>query len=129
MPPPEQPPPPAPDRRSRIRATRSGSLLWKLLVLLVGGLFIALGLLLVVLPGPLTIPPVLLGLWIWSTEFAWAERLRLRAAVKARAALEAAKQRPVQSAAATFAGLLVLAVVLVAASRYDIAGRLRDLVG
>ena len=27
-----------------------------------------------VLPGPLTIPPVLLGLWIWSTEFEWAHR-------------------------------------------------------
>jgi hypothetical protein len=115
--------------RSRLRASATGSLLWKVLVLLVGGLFIALGLVLVVLPGPLTIPPVLLGLWIWSTEFAWAERLRVRAAVKARAALEAAKQRPVHSAAATFAGLLLLVVGLVAMRKYEIVDRLINAFG
>jgi hypothetical protein len=84
---------------------------------------------LVVLPGPLTIPPVLLGLWLWSTEFAWAERLRLRTAVKARAALEAARQRPVHSAAATFAGLLLLVAGLVALRRYDIVDRVIDALG
>ncbi|MDT7572059.1 MAG: hypothetical protein QOE05_2233 [Actinomycetota bacterium] len=115
--------------RSRLRATPAGSLLLKIAVLLVGGLFIALGLVLVVLPGPLTIPPVLLGLWIWSTEFAWAERLRLRAAVRGRAALEAAKQRPVQSAAATFAGLLLLVVALLVVRKYDIVDRVIDALG
>lgn len=114
--------------RTRLRASPSGSLLWKVLVLLVGGLFITLGLVLVVLPGPLTIPPVLLGLWIWSTEFAWAERLRLRAAVKARAALDASRQRPVHSAAATFAGVLLIVAVLVVMRRYDVVDRLIDLV-
>jgi hypothetical protein len=112
-----------------MRATGPGAVLLKLLVLLVGGLFIALGLVLVVLPGPLTIPPVLFGLWIWSTEFAWAERLRLRAAVKGRAALEAARRRPVHSAAATLAGLVLLVAGLVALRRYDIVGRVIDAVG
>jgi hypothetical protein len=121
--------PTGPEWRTRARGTRAGSLLWKIMVLLVGGFFIALGLVLVVLPGPLTIPPGLLGLWIWSTEFAWAERLRLRAAVKARAALEAAKQRPVHSAAATFAGLLLLVVGLVLARKYDIVNRVIDALG
>ena len=82
-----------------------------------------LGLVLVILPGPLTIPPVLFGLWLWSTEFAWAERLRARAAIRGRAALEAAKQRPVHSAAATFAGLLLLVAGLVALRKYDIVDR------
>ena len=115
--------PTGPAWRARLRATRAGSVFLKLAVLVVGGFFIAIGLVLVVLPGPLTIPPVLLGLWIWSTEFAWAERLRLRAAVKGRAALAAARQRPVHSAAATFAGLLLLVAGLLAISRYDIVDR------
>ena len=50
---------------------------WKRLigVFVAGLLFIAVGVALAVLPGPLTIPPVLLGLWVWSTEFAFAERI------------------------------------------------------
>ena len=42
-------------------------------VLFVAGLLlILLGLALIVLPGPLTIPPILLGLWLWSLEFEFA---------------------------------------------------------
>src|SRR5690242_8091920 len=44
-------------------------------VFVLGLAFIALGIALAVLPGPLTIPPVLLGLYVWSTEFSWAHRL------------------------------------------------------
>ncbi|MDX6223670.1 MAG: hypothetical protein QOE64_46 [Frankiales bacterium] len=118
-----------PTWRMRLRATRVGTWLLKLLVLVVGGVFIALGLVLVVLPGPLTIPPVLFGLWIWSTEFAWAERLRLRAAVRGRVALAAARARPVHAAAATFAGLALLVAGLVAARKYDIVDRVIDALG
>jgi hypothetical protein len=118
-----------PTWRGRLRATRVGSFLLKLAVLVVGGVFIAVGLVLVVLPGPLTIPPVLLGLWIWSTEFAWAERLRLRVAVRGRAALDLARRRPVHSAAATLGGVLVLVAALVALSRYDVVGRVSDAFG
>ena len=42
-------------------------------VLFVAGLLlILLGLALIVLPGPLTIPPILLGVWLWSLEFEFA---------------------------------------------------------
>jgi hypothetical protein len=51
-----------------------------------GLLFILLGLALAALPGPLTIPPILVGLYIWSTEFAWAGRLLERAKRSAREA-------------------------------------------
>ena len=38
-------------------------------IFVLGLLFILGGLALAVLPGPLTIPLVLLGLWVWSWEF------------------------------------------------------------
>jgi hypothetical protein len=112
-----------------MRATPAGSLLLKAIVLVVGAVFIAVGLVLVVLPGPLTIPPVLLGLWIWSTEFAWAERLRLRVAVHGRVAMEAARRRPVHSVAATFSGIVLLVVAILAFRKYDVVTRLIDAFG
>ena len=112
--------------RSQVRAMRAGGWLWKTLVFVAGLFFVTLGIGAVVLPGPFSIPPILLGLWIWSTEFAWAERLRVRAAVKARIAWEAAKQRPVSSAAATLAGLALLVVGLVLVRRYDVVERVLD---
>ena len=48
-------------------------------VLFVAGLLlILLGLALIVLPGPLTIPPILLGIWLWSLEFEFARHWRRR---------------------------------------------------
>src|SRR6478736_210418 len=48
-------------------------------VLFVAGLLlILLGLALIVLPGPLTIPPVLMGVWLWSLEFEFARQRLLR---------------------------------------------------
>ena len=115
--------------RARMRRTKSGATLLKLGVLVLGALFVVLGLALVVLPGPLTIPPILLGVYIWSTEFAWAERLRDRAAASAREAWEAAKRRPVSSAVITGGGLLLVAAAFVAASRYDVVDRVKDQFG
>src|SRR5688572_6735656 len=60
--------------RDNIRSKPGVAQAWRIGVFVVGLLFVALGIALAVLPGPLTIPPVLLGLWIWSTEFAWARR-------------------------------------------------------
>ena len=57
-------------------------------------LFVALGIALTVLPGPLTIPPVLLGLWVWSTEFEWARRFFAAFSRKARDAWQHARQHP-----------------------------------
>jgi hypothetical protein len=112
-----------------MRASRGGALLLKAIVFVAGAFFVALGAVLVVLPGPLTIPPMLLGLYIWSTEFAWAERLRVRVAVKARVGWEATKRRPMHSVAATASGLLLLVAAVVAAKRYDVVGRLMDALG
>jgi len=44
------------------------------IVLLFGGTIILLGLALVVLPGPFTLPLLLVGFAILGTEFAWAAR-------------------------------------------------------
>lgn len=113
----------APGWRARLRRSRVGSWLLKAVVFALGAVFIGLGLLLLVLPGPLTIPPVLLGLYIWSTEFAWAERLRARAATRARVALQAARRRPGHTAAATLSGLVLLAAAVLAAGRFRIVDR------
>jgi hypothetical protein len=115
--------------RARLRRTPGGALLLKGVVLLVGGVFIALGLVLVVLPGPLTIPPVLLGLYIWSTEFAWAERLRARMAVRGRAAWQATRRHPVHATAVTLLGLVAVVAVVVAVQHYAIVDRVTGLFG
>ena len=60
--------------RERVRSKPGLGHAYRVGVFAVGLLFIALGFALAVLPGPLTIPPVLIGLWIWSTEFRFAER-------------------------------------------------------
>jgi len=44
------------------------------IVLLLGGTIVLLGLALVVLPGPFTLPLLILGFAILGTEFAWAAR-------------------------------------------------------
>lgn len=109
--------------RARMRRTPGGAVLLKVLVFLLGALFVGLGAALVVLPGPLTIPPVLLGVYIWSTEFAWAERLRDKAAASAKEAWRKAKLRPVSSALVTGAGLVLAVAALVAVQRYDVVDR------
>ena len=115
--------------RARLRRHPVGSVVLKGVVLVVGLVFVALGAVLVVLPGPLTIPPVLLGLYIWSTEFAWAERLRARVAVQARTAWEVTKRRPFHAAAATATGLLLVAAALVAIRKYDVIDRVTGALG
>lgn len=115
--------------RARVRRTPGGALLLRLGVFLLGLFFVLLGLALVALPGPLTIPPILLGVWIWSTEFAWADRLLDRAKVSAQEAWEKSKRRPVLSALTTGSGLVALGVGIWLAGRYDVVERLTDVVG
>jgi len=50
----------------------------KTIVFLVGSTLIVTGLLLIILPGPFTLPLVVLGLVILALEFAWAESLLIR---------------------------------------------------
>ena len=50
----------------------------KTIVLLIGSTLIITGLLLVVLPGPFTMPLLILGLVVLALEFAWAESMLMR---------------------------------------------------
>ncbi len=115
--------------RARLRRTPGGALLLKALVFTAGLTFVVLGLVLIVAPGPLTIPPILLGLWIWSTEFAWADRQLDRAKARARVAWEDAQRRPVISSIVTGGGLVGLAVGIWLAGRYDLMSRALEVVG
>lgn len=112
-----------------MRRTPGGAQAVKVIVFVAGLLFILLGLALAALPGPLTIPPILLGLYIWSTEFAWADRLLDRARASAQEAWEKAKQKPVVTAVVTFAGVIAFAVGVWLVLRYDLVDRAKELVG
>lgn len=129
MSPPETRAPSATGWRARLRRTPGGAQLLKTAVFLLGLAFVLLGCALIVAPGPLTIPPILLGVWIWSTEFAWADRLLLRARRSAQEAWEDAKRRPVISALVTVSGLVALAVAVWAMGRYDLVARGLELLG
>lgn len=58
----------------------------RMIVAVLGGTLILLGALLVVLPGPFTLPLILLGLVVLASEYHWAERL-----------LEKSRQRAAQA--------------------------------
>ena len=99
--------------RHRLRSRRSTAHAWRVVVFLTGLAFILLGVALVVLPGPLTIPPILLGLWIWSTEFEAAQRLVDKFQAQAREAWEDIKRHPVRAGLITGAGVIGLVVFVV----------------
>lgn len=115
--------------RARLRRTPGGALLLRAVVFVVGLLFVLLGIALVALPGPLTIPPILVGVYIWSTEFAWADRLLERAKKSAREALEQARRRPIVSAVVTIGGLAALGVAIYLADRYMLLARALEALG
>lgn len=112
-----------------MRRTPGGAHAVKVIVFVVGLLFILLGLALAALPGPLTIPPILLGLYIWSTEFAWADRLLDRARRSALETWEKAKEKPVLTGLITTSGLIAFGIGVWLVLKYDLLGRLKDLVG
>ena len=115
--------------RARLRRTPGGAIALKIGVLVVGMLFIALGLAAAVLPGPLTIPPMLLGLYVLASEFDWADRLLQRAKHSAQEAWEKAKQKPVLSAVTTIGGLVAAGVVIWAVGHYDLVDKARTALG
>ncbi len=82
--------------RHRIRSKPGLAQLWRVGVFVAGLLFVVLGIALAVLPGPLTIPPVLVGLWIWSTEFDWARRFFLTLPPQGRGGVVARQAPPRQ---------------------------------
>jgi uncharacterized membrane protein YbaN (DUF454 family) len=99
-------------------------------VLFVAGLLlIVTGLVLIVLPGPLTIPPILLGLWLWSLEFEFARHWLRPVKEKGAAAWDQAQEKPVHTSVVTVLGLVGAAVLIWAALRYDWLDRGRELIG
>ncbi len=104
--------------REKVHGTRATSLAWRTAVFVAGLLCVALGIALTVLPGPLTIPPMVLGLWIWSTEFAWARSIFATAVRKARSTWAHARAHPASSAAITVGGLAAAGVAIWAVGHY-----------
>ena len=115
--------------RDRVRSKGGVRYVWRIGVFLVGLLCIGAGFALAVLPGPLTIPPVLLGLWIWSTEFEWAHRLFVTFQKKGKAAWEHARRHPVSATIITVGGLVAAGAAIWATGHYDLVDRAKDLVG
>ena len=114
--------------RDRIGAKPGLREAYRLGVFVAGFLFIGLGIALMALPGPLTIPPVLVGLWIWSTEFAFAERFFDQFKEKAQDAWEHAKAHPVTSSLVTIGGLVLAGVAFWAVGHYELVDKAKDLV-
>jgi len=108
--------------RDRIRRLPAGEVIVHAAVFLLGALLILTGLLLAVLPGPLTIPPILLGLVVWSMEFDFAERWLDPIERRAQQAWDAAKKRPWRTGAITGAGLLGAGVASYLFVRWDVLG-------
>ena len=115
--------------RERMRSNPVTRLPYRITVFIVGLLCILAGVALAVLPGPLTIPPVLLGLWIWSWEFRFAQKLFESFQRKARDAWAHAKQRPVTSALITVFGIAAAAVAMWAVVHYELVAKAKDAIG
>jgi hypothetical protein len=99
-------------------------------VLFVAGLVLILtGLVLIVLPGPLTIPPILLGLWLWSLEFEFARRWLRPVRAKGAVAWAQARDRPVWTGLVTVLGLVGAGMLVWAVLRSDLLSRGQDLIG
>ncbi len=120
---------PARGWRDRVRSKPGARHAYRVGVFVLGLLCIVIGLALAVLPGPLTIPPVLLGLWIWSTEFRFARRFFDVFKRKGRDAWAHAKARPASSAAITIGGLAVAAVAIWAISYFELVAKGKDAAG
>ena len=115
--------------RDRVRSKPGVGLAYRVGVFLAGLLFIILGFALAVLPGPLTIPPVHLGRWLWSTEFRFAQRFFESFKRKAREAWAHAKQHPLSSAAITLGGIAAAVAVAWAVKHFGLVAKAQDAVG
>jgi putative transmembrane protein PGPGW len=120
---------PPDSRRERIRAKPVVGQCYRVGVFVAGLLCIALGVALAVLPGPLTIPPVLLGLWIWSTEFRFAKRFFESFKAKAHDAWAHAKRHPTSSAAITIGGLVAAGTAMWAVVHFELVDKAKSAVG
>jgi hypothetical protein len=116
-------------RRERVRSKPGLGHAYRVGVFVAGLLFIVLGFGLAVLPGPLTIPPVLIGLWIWSTEFRFAQRLFDSFKRNAREAWQHAKAHRISSTAITAGGLVAAGTAAWAISHFEIVAKGREAIG
>lgn len=108
---------------------RKGSRARKVVLFVAGLLLILLGGALVVLPGPLTIPPIVLGVWLWSLEFEWADRLAGPVRERGQHAWAQAKQKPVLTTIISVAGIAGAVAMVWAVQAYGLVDRGRELVG
>jgi hypothetical protein len=115
--------------RERIHSNPALLLPYRIAVFVVGLLFVLLGLSLAALPGPLTIPPLLVGLWVWSTEFEWAHRFFTTVRRKAQDTWRHARQHPMSSAAVTVGGLAAAGVVFWAVDHYRLVEQVEATLG
>lgn len=111
------------ERKQRLRFLRRAG------IFLAGLVCILAGFALVVLPGPLTIPPIVLGLYIWSKEFTFAEKMFDKAKEQFDEAWEASKRKPVQSAVITGGGLIAAVAAIWAVMHFDLIDKAKDAVG
>src|SRR3954466_6979151 len=115
--------------RDRTRRKPGIGQAYRIGVFLAGLAFIALGIALAVLPGPLTIPPVLIGLYVWSTEFSWARRFFDSFKAKGKDAWQHAKLHPVSSSILTIGGLVLAGAAIWAVSHWHLVERAKQAVG
>ncbi|MGY1836127.1 PGPGW domain-containing protein [Blastococcus sp. SYSU DS0510] len=109
--------------RERVHRNHGVAIAYRVAVFTAGLLLVLIGLALTVLPGPLTIPPVLAGLWVWSREFDWARRFFTAFRRKAREAWQHARQHPVSSLAVTVGGLALAGVAFWAVGHFQLVDR------
>jgi hypothetical protein len=115
--------------RERVHSNPGLVVPYRIAVFVAGLLFVLLGIALTALPGPLTIPPVLIGLWIWSSEFEWAARIFATFKRKAQDTWRHAKQHPVSSAAVTVGGLAAAGLAVWAVGHYQLVDQTRVALG
>jgi putative transmembrane protein PGPGW len=101
--------------------------MWRSTVFLAGLLCITAGVALAVLPGPLTIPPIALGLYVWSTEFRWARRLFGVFRNKGRRAWQHARRHPLSASAVTVGGLLGATLAMWSVGHFHLVAWVGDL--
>jgi hypothetical protein len=114
--------------RQKVRRLPAGNLIVRIGIFVLGAAFIALGFALVALPGPLTIPPILLGLAIWSLEFDFAQAWLEKAKVPAQKAWDEAKLHPWRTGVVSGGGMVLALVAAILAARWGLIDHARDLV-
>ena len=115
--------------RAKVHSNPAVAIAYRVVVFTAGLLLVMLGIALTVLPGPLTIPPVLAGLWVWSTEFDWARRFFATFRRKAVAAWRHARQHPVSSLAVTVGGLAAAAAAFWAVGHFQLVDKATTALG